>query len=865
MIETYFDQDVTKPVKVRYLDGNVFSLDNNGNKVGVRLYNNGSQVNVSGSVSASVIRADGATVAVTGSASGNLASVILPQSALAVPGVLSIVIKVTSGSDIMTVCAIVANVYQSSTDSTVDPGTIIPSIDELIEAIDAAVASIPLDYSELSADVTSLMNVVVVDFDIGSVPTSHYNIGPSNQKWVYNTSYNSYYFPKPSGAKLMRLKANATNPTAYAFLSASDTHTHGDFPAYATGCERVAVTAGETVDVSIPDDCAFVWIAQVMTVDQTPQYVGFNADIQRISNLLAFDMGSQEKLLGLSDLTSGKYIGNASVGDTWTNNLITNSSSIYTASAIDLSGFLSDTLLIEIGASDAHTGVRQFGFCDSNNVITWISLEKQISYKSSGSVLQATQPIEDRYFFFSCSNKTTLNIYVVSEGAIIKQIYGQAYVGPDGSDDNPGTSAYPYATINKALSEGASRIMVKGGNYSQQIDMSLAKHDGIEIFNVAPTKKAVFYAPDCTIATSESSVSGYTRVHSAATSKTFTDNNIWIFQDGAADTSTEISAAERQPEQRGYKYRCYDTVIKKCSATSLSDALAEIENATDYRWYLDSGTLYFSRPETVSASKPICGSFGTSFFTSMNRKYSIRMTGIDVKYMDVHIVYTANSVIKDCSCVNVFASTCFDVSRAVGAVFINCEAARCYTGTNGDGFNGHSLNADDAFAHQTTATFINCWAHDNRDDGISLHERSEFMVIGGLYEYNANGGGITPANGSHCTCIGVTARKNGEGGFLYMNPASTSEGGVGGQMKCIDCVSQSNNTWASVASAGYKINSAGNKGILVNCKALDEDNAYYVTDNDGALVLIDCGARNCTTVKGGVTANISVQNTTLVT
>ena len=97
-----------------------------------------------------------------------------------------------------------------------------------------------------------------------------------------------------------------------------------------------------------------------------------------------------------------------------------------------------------------------------------------------------------------------------------------------------------------------------------------------------------------------------------------------------------------------------------------------------------------------------------------------------------------------------------------------------------------------------------------------------------------------------------------------MNPTSVAEGGVGGQIKCIDCVSESNNIWASATSAGFKINSAGNKGIMIGCKAIGEDNGYYVSDNDGALTLIDCGALNCTTVKGGKTANITVQNTTLV-
>lgn len=149
MIETWFNQDVKQAVKVRYIDGNVFSMDNNGNKIGVNLYDGETAVNVSGTVSANVIRSDGTTVAVSGSSSGNQAWVVLPQSCYTVPGVISIVIKATSSGNITTLCAVVANVYQSTTDTVVDPGTIIPSVEDLIEAIEDAVATIPADYSDL--------------------------------------------------------------------------------------------------------------------------------------------------------------------------------------------------------------------------------------------------------------------------------------------------------------------------------------------------------------------------------------------------------------------------------------------------------------------------------------------------------------------------------------------------------------------------------------------------------------------------------------------------------------------------------------------------------------------------------------------
>ena len=174
VIETWFNQDLKNAVKVQYLDGNVFSADNGGNRVGVNVFDNGSAASLSGSVSANVIRADGATIAVSGTLSGNSAYVDLPQAAYAVPGVISIVIKLTTGSVITTLCAVVANVYQSVTDSAVDPGTIIPSIQTLIAEIEAAVASIPADYSSLWASLAPNFSNTV-NYAIGEYVT--YNGG----------------------------------------------------------------------------------------------------------------------------------------------------------------------------------------------------------------------------------------------------------------------------------------------------------------------------------------------------------------------------------------------------------------------------------------------------------------------------------------------------------------------------------------------------------------------------------------------------------------------------------------------------------------------------------------------------------------
>ena len=147
--ETWLSHDMMNPVKVKYLDGNLFSMDNAGNLIGVKLTKDGTDYSGGGSVSANVIRSDGGTVAVSGALSGNIATVVLPQAAYAVPGVVSIVMKLTVSGEVTTIAAVVANVYESTTSTTVDPGTIIPSVQALISQIDTAVASIPADYSSL--------------------------------------------------------------------------------------------------------------------------------------------------------------------------------------------------------------------------------------------------------------------------------------------------------------------------------------------------------------------------------------------------------------------------------------------------------------------------------------------------------------------------------------------------------------------------------------------------------------------------------------------------------------------------------------------------------------------------------------------
>lgn len=192
IIKSDFICELNRPVKVQYLDGNLFSQDNMGNVFNVYVMDGDTPAVISGTVTADVIRSDGGTVAVSGSISGNACSVTFPQAVYAVPGVVSIVIKLTNSGTVTTLCAVVANVYRSSTDVVIDPGTIIQDITALISAIDAAVASIPLDYSDLWKYATgtndALDGVVNTLFSsVGDVSNGYYNI--TTGQTMSSTSY----------------------------------------------------------------------------------------------------------------------------------------------------------------------------------------------------------------------------------------------------------------------------------------------------------------------------------------------------------------------------------------------------------------------------------------------------------------------------------------------------------------------------------------------------------------------------------------------------------------------------------------------------------------------------------------------------
>ena len=171
----WFSQDFSEDIVVRHCESVMFTGDDKGAVVGVRLYDNGAAYSGGGTVTGAVKRIDSGLVALTGTLSGNAASVVIPAAALAYPGPIGVHIILAQGGSTTTILKAIYSVDDNN-GSAIDPGTIIPSINDLITAINNAVASIPSDYS-------ALLHTLAPDFSASTA----YSAG--NYVWYNGTLY----------------------------------------------------------------------------------------------------------------------------------------------------------------------------------------------------------------------------------------------------------------------------------------------------------------------------------------------------------------------------------------------------------------------------------------------------------------------------------------------------------------------------------------------------------------------------------------------------------------------------------------------------------------------------------------------------
>lgn len=91
--EILLKTDLKRPITVQPLHGLLFSADNQGDKVGFEVYDNGNPVTLSGVITGYIIKANNETVVVSGSFDGNRAWIVCPANAYDTVGPIYIAIK----------------------------------------------------------------------------------------------------------------------------------------------------------------------------------------------------------------------------------------------------------------------------------------------------------------------------------------------------------------------------------------------------------------------------------------------------------------------------------------------------------------------------------------------------------------------------------------------------------------------------------------------------------------------------------------------------------------------------------------------------------------------------------------------------
>lgn len=425
----------------------------------------------------------------------------------------------------------------------------------------------------------------------------------------------------------------------------------------------------------------------------------------------------------------------------------------------------------------------------------------------------------------------------------------------NGNDTNPGTTeSAALATFAAAFSKtGVDTTIILIGDTTERLNIKTKSNQrSVRLIG----KRGLVNRIICgTKIDSGTLVAGTTNVYQTPLSSFSAADHFQLFQHEVFDESTLIPDNERHPLQRGKTYRCDSTKITR--VTSL-DAVKTSEGYTFF-YDTDAQMLYVKIKEgTTLAANPVYIPDGSGI-SGNDGSVAFEMVNIECWYGSISLRFCHGGRAIDCAAKYAFGGGAWSWEAAIGVELIRCEAARAFSGSStGDGFNAHSTTTGPAMAKHTVATMIDCWSHDNNDDGYSDHERCETTIIGGLFEYNVKAG-LTPAFGCQDMIYNAYCRKQVNNGIALVGGATAEEGGRGSQIFVIGCICENNANNYYVS--GDKSGADENFGKFVNCISLNGSKYGYLCGANARIELNNCTDSGSPTAKSG---NVIVNNAALV-
>lgn len=425
----------------------------------------------------------------------------------------------------------------------------------------------------------------------------------------------------------------------------------------------------------------------------------------------------------------------------------------------------------------------------------------------------------------------------------------------NGNDANPGTTENAaLATFAAAFAKtGVDTTIVLIGDTTERLNIkSKSNQRSVRLIGKRGLVNRIICGTKIDTGTL---VAGTTNVYQTPLASFSTATQFQLYQHEVFDENTLIPDDERHPLQRGKTYRCDSTKITRVTS------LDAVKTSPDYTFFYDTDAqmLYVKIKEgTTLAANPVYIP-GGSGISGNDGSVAFEMVNIECWYGSISLRLCHGGRAIDCAAKYAFGGGAWSWDAAIGLELIRCEATRAFSGSGtGDGFNAHSTTTDPALAKHTVATMINCWSHDNNDDGYSAHERCETTIIGGLFEYNVKAG-LTPAFGCHDTIYNAYCRKQVNSGIALVGSATAAEGGRGSQIFVIGCICENNKNNFYVSGDVSGIDE--NFGKFVNCVSLNGTQYGYLCGNNARIELNNCKDSGSPTAKKG---NIVVNNAALV-
>ena len=316
-----------------------------------------------------------------------------------------------------------------------------------------------------------------------------------------------------------------------------------------------------------------------------------------------------------------------------------------------------------------------------------------------------------------------------------------AYVSTEGDDGASGDREHPFRTISKAVDSGAETIFVFAGTYRESINVS-RPGGKLEIVAkpLSDTQKDVVIDLGTALTMSEDATTGLLKAVHMSKAGDFIRK---VFVE-----KTEDLVYDSKLGNYGFDFEAYACNLWRGNEKLVPVMTVEECQSKAGTWTYDGTFVYVNGEQgeyTLSdgaAEHGIC----------LGYLSEVKLTGITVQYARKNGVY-----LKGCSDGQI--SRCYFgysglnnglALESSSAMVRDCEAAFNRT----DGFNIHGVS---------TADFIGCISHDNGDDGLSHHDQSGGMVIGGSYYRNVKAGIASPTFGSRNDIVGTFVYENGTG------------------------------------------------------------------------------------------------------